>query len=86
MLEMQFSLYFMQSQGYEVEIVELYQDNKSTEPLMQNGGFSSGKKKKHIKTKFFFIKDRVDGKESCTDRPRRYVGWLVDQAAAGKSF
>jgi hypothetical protein len=30
---------------------------------MKNGQFSSGKKTKHIKAKFFFIKDRVDDRE-----------------------
>jgi hypothetical protein len=60
MPEMLWSLYFMQSQGYDVKIVELFQDNKSTQLLMNNGRFSSGKKTKHIKAKFFFIKDRID--------------------------
>ena len=55
MPEMLWSLYFMQSQGYDVENIELYQDNKSTEWLMTNGCFSRGKRKKHIKAKFFFI-------------------------------
>jgi hypothetical protein len=31
--------------------------------LIKNGRFSSGKKTKHIKAKFFFIKDRVDSGE-----------------------
>jgi hypothetical protein len=38
----------------------LYQDNISTQLLIKNGQMSSGKKTKHIKTKFFFIKDRVN--------------------------
>ena len=41
----------------------LYQDNISTQLLIKNGRFSSGKKTKHIKAKFFFIKDRVDNGE-----------------------
>jgi hypothetical protein len=64
MPEMLWSLYFMQqSQGYDVEIVELLQDNKSMQLLMNNGRFSSGKKTKHIKAKFFFIKDRINAGE-----------------------
>jgi hypothetical protein len=63
MSEMLRSLYFMQSQGYNVEIIELYQDNKSTELLMMNGRFCSGKRTKHIKAKLFFIKDRIDDGE-----------------------
>ena len=50
-------------QGYEPECVGLYQDNISTQLLIKNGRFSSGKKTKHIKAKFFFIKDRVDSGE-----------------------
>ena len=72
MPEMLWSLYFMQSQGYDVEIVELFQDNKSTELLMNNGQFSSGKRAKHIKAKLFFIKDRFDaGKMKVTYCPTR---------------
>ena len=41
----------------------LYQDNISTQLLIKNGKMSSGKKTKHIKAKFFFIKDRVDDGE-----------------------
>ena len=40
-----------------------YQDNISTQLLIKNGKMSSGKKTKHIKAKFFFIKDRVDDGE-----------------------
>jgi hypothetical protein len=43
--------------------VGLYQDNISTQLLIKNGKFSSGKKTKHMKAKFFFIKDRVDNGE-----------------------
>ncbi len=60
MPEMLWSLHFIQAQGYEAECVGLYQDNISTQLLIKNGKMSSGKKTKHIKAKFFFIKDRVD--------------------------
>jgi hypothetical protein len=63
MPEMLWSLYFPQSQGYKPECVGLYQDNISTQLLIKNGQFSSGKKTKHIKAKFFFIKDWVDDGE-----------------------
>jgi hypothetical protein len=43
-----------------VECVGLYQDNISAQLLIKNGRMSSGKKTKHIKAKFFFIKDRID--------------------------
>jgi hypothetical protein len=38
----------------------IYQDNISTQLLIKNGKYSSGKKTKHVKAKFFFIKDQVD--------------------------
>jgi hypothetical protein len=63
MPEMLLPFYFMESQGYNVEIIELYQDNMSTELLMNNSRFLSGKRTKHIKAKFFFIKDRIDNGE-----------------------
>ncbi len=63
MPEMLWSLNFIQSQGYNVETIKLYQDNKSTELLMKNGQFLSRKRTKHIKAKFFFIKDRIDSGE-----------------------
>ena len=63
MPEMLWSLYFMQSQGYDVELVELFQDNTSTQLLMNNRRFSSGKKMKHIKAILISIKDRIDAGE-----------------------
>jgi hypothetical protein len=60
MPEMLWTLYFIQSQRYGAECVGLHQDNISAQLLMKNGRFLSGKKTKHIKAKFFFIKDKVD--------------------------
>jgi hypothetical protein len=39
------------------------QDNISTQLLIKKGKMSSRKKTKHIKAKFFFIKDRIDDGE-----------------------
>ncbi len=63
MPEMLWSLHFIEVQGYAAECVGLYQDNISTQLLIKNGRMSSGTKTKHIKAKFFFIKDRVDDGE-----------------------
>jgi hypothetical protein len=60
MPDMLWTLHFIQEQGYEAECVKLYQDNISAQLLMKNCRFSSGKKTKHIKAKFFFIKDHID--------------------------
>ena len=88
MPEMLWSLYFIQSQGYDVEIVELFQDNKSTQLLMNNGRFSSGKKTKHIKAKFFFIKDRIDaGEMKVTHCPTKEM-WadVLTKPLQGRAF
>jgi hypothetical protein len=61
MPEILWSLYFIQAQGYKAKCVGLlYQDNISTQLLIKHGQMLSGKRTKHIKAKFFFIKDRVD--------------------------
>jgi hypothetical protein len=60
MPEMIWLLQFIEVQGYDVECVGLYQDNITMQMLIRNGRFLSGRKIKHVKAKFFFIKDRVD--------------------------
>ena len=51
--------YFIEAQGYAIDKMILYQDNKSAILLETNGKFSSSKRTKHIKTRFFFIKDKI---------------------------
>jgi hypothetical protein len=52
--------YFMQEQGYDMDPSLLYQDNMSAILLKTNGRASSTKQTKHIKVKYFLIKDKVD--------------------------
>jgi hypothetical protein len=88
MPEMLWSLHFMQAQGYEVECVGLYQDNISTQLLIKNGKMSSGKKTKHTKAKFFFIKDRVDdGEIKVIDCPTKEM-WadIMNKRLQGMAF
>ena len=54
------SLYFIQAQGYPMTHAIIYQDNKSAIRLEVNGKWSSSKRTKHIKMKYFFVKDKVD--------------------------
>ncbi len=63
MTKMTWSMHIIETQGYNVECVGLYQDNISTQLLIKNGKFSRGKKTKYVKAKFFFIKDKVDNRE-----------------------
>jgi hypothetical protein len=72
MPEMLWLLHFIQGQGYKAECIRLYQDNISTQLLIKNRQMLSGKKTKHIKAKFFFIKDRInDGEIQVVDCPAK---------------
>ena len=58
MLEILWTKYFLEAQGYETEQTIVYQDNKSTILLAKNGKNSSSKRTKHINIRYFFIQDR----------------------------
>ena len=63
-------LYFIRAQGYGVGHAEVHQDNMSVQLLETNGRFSSSKRTKYTKAKFFFIKDKVDcGEVKVVDCP-----------------
>jgi hypothetical protein len=51
----------MVEQGYDMEPSLLYQDNMSAILLETNGRVSSSKRTKHIKVKYYLIKDKVVG-------------------------
>jgi hypothetical protein len=80
--------YFIESQGYTVEENILYQDNKSTILLANNGRWSSNKRTKHIKSRYFFIKDKVEsGEISIEHRPTDKM-WsdVLTKPKQGKGF
>jgi hypothetical protein len=52
--------YFLQEQGYDMDPSLVYQDNISAILLETNGKASSTKRTKHIKVKYFYIKDKID--------------------------
>ena len=52
--------YFMQEQGYDMEPPLIYQDNMSAILLETNGKFSSSNRTRHIKIKFFHMKEKND--------------------------
>ena len=68
MPEIFLSLYFIQAQGHGVKYAEIHQDNVSAQILVTNRKVSSLRKTKHIKAKFFFIKDKVDSEKFWTDQ------------------
>jgi hypothetical protein len=51
--------YFMKAQGYGVKDNVLFQDNKSSILLENNGKASSSKRTKRINIRYLFITDRV---------------------------
>ena len=53
------TLYFLQHQGYSVNKNIVYQDNMSAILLEKNGQLSSSQRTRHIKVRYFFIKDRI---------------------------
>jgi hypothetical protein len=63
MLEICWTRYFMEAQGYDVKHKILFQDNKSSIILEKNGKVSRSKRTKHINIQHFFITDRVSKEE-----------------------
>jgi hypothetical protein len=54
------TLYFIEAQGYSIEQNIIFEDNLSTINLAVNGTFLSSKRTKHIKARYFFIKDKIE--------------------------
>lgn len=61
--KMLWSRHFMESQGYLVNDVYVYQDNESAILLEENGMKSVGKDSRHMNITCFFITDKIKGKE-----------------------
>jgi hypothetical protein len=55
--------YFVECQGYDIDEYIVFQDNMSSLSLEKNGRMSSSKRTKHIKAKYFLIKDYYDSGE-----------------------
>jgi hypothetical protein len=55
--------YFLESQGYTIEENILYQDNMSTLSLEKNGRISGSGRTKHIKAKYYLVKDKYESNE-----------------------
>jgi hypothetical protein len=67
---------FMECQGYPVQENLIYQDNQAAILLEKNGKASSGKRTRHINTRFFFVTDRISAKEVS-------VGWCPTEDMTG---
>ena len=51
--------HFLATQGHPVPTTTIYQDNKSTILLAENGKSSSSKRTHHINVCYFFIEDKI---------------------------
>ena len=51
--------HFLAAQGHHVPTTTIYQDNKSTILLAENGKSSSSKRTRHINVRYFFVADRI---------------------------
>ena len=79
---------FIEAQGYSVEQNILFQDNKSTILLATNGRWSSSKRTKHIKSRYFFVKDKVEsGELSIEHRPTDQMwSYVLTKPKQGAAF
>jgi hypothetical protein len=55
--------YFVECQGYDIDECVIFQDNMSALSLEKNGRISSSKRTKHIKAKYFLVKDYYESGE-----------------------
>jgi hypothetical protein len=54
------TLYFIKAQEYSIEQNIIFEDNMSTINLSLNGTFLSAVRTKHIKARYFFIKNKIE--------------------------
>jgi hypothetical protein len=53
----------MEGQGYDIPENMVYQDNQSAMLLERNGQQSSTKRTRHLNYRYFFVTDRIRGKQ-----------------------
>ena len=53
----------MEEQGYEIKDNVVFQDNKSAILMQKNGRNSCTGNSRHIKIRYFWVKNRIDDKE-----------------------
>jgi hypothetical protein len=63
LLDIVWMRYFIECKGYDLDEYFVYQDNMSALSLEMNGLELSSKRTKHIKAKYFLIKDYYDSGE-----------------------
>jgi hypothetical protein len=63
LLQILWTRYFLEAQGYPVTESIIFQDNQSAMLLEKNGKASSGKRTRHINIRYFFATDHIAKKE-----------------------
>jgi len=59
MAQVLWTRHFLAAQGEYIPTTTVYQDNKSTILLAENGKASSGKRTKHLDVRYFFVTDKI---------------------------
>ena len=59
MAQVLWTRHFLAVQGEHITTMTIYQDNKSTILLAENGKTSSGKRTKHLNVRHFFVTDKI---------------------------
>ena len=79
---------FMEAQGYEINNNILYQDNKSTMLLLNNGKRSSSKRTRAFNIRYFFLTDQIEKKnlsvEFCSTT--KMIADYMSKPLQGKMF
>jgi len=79
---------FMEAQGYKIDQNILYQDNKSTMLLLNNGKRSSGKRTRAFDIRYFFLTDQIEknrlGVQYCPTTGQ--IADYMTKPLQGKSF
>ena len=82
-----YELQFLQSLGVQVDFAKMYQDNTSAITMAKNGK-SCSDRTKHIKLRYFFIKQLIDsGESSVTHYPTEMMpADVLTKPLQGKLF
>ena len=80
--------YFLEAQGYSIEQNIMFQDNMATMQLEVNGTLSSSKRTKHIKARYFFIKDKIESGEVSVEYCPTEMMWadVLNKPKSGRPF
>jgi hypothetical protein len=89
LLDVVWTRYFVECQGYGIDECVIFQDNMSVRSLEKNGRIlSSSKRTKHIKAKFFLIKDYYEAREIDVEHCPTGVMWadVLTKPLQGQKF